>query len=406
MTTRLLSAQKSRSATFIAAGLVWSLGILIVNILPVVFQALHESRGLSDEQLGAIGTAFVLGSGITSAAGPFWVYRLNPRWASVAALLATAAGFAGVAFLSAPSNQVYWWFAIGLANGCVATPAFTALGYGKNPLRAYSLALFVSTAIASVASFTLPLLVARFGDRGLLTALAVLFVLALPLALMLSSVWTNASALPEASAHAPTLPESSITRRVTLASPLLAALAGSIFTGVFMGGIYNFADAIATTVGVQAHAVGLIVAVSLVGALAGALLPSILSERVNSTIVIGGASLVVMSCYLGMMSGSTILFGVAFVIHGGFSTLIYTYYLGVVRRLDFTNRIYVAYPALQSLGLAAGTSFAGMVLARYSPTVLFVVSAALVTATWLCLAIAQWLAAPSRVRRGAMATGS
>ncbi|MFX1766381.1 hypothetical protein PWP93_28125 [Paraburkholderia sp. A1RI-2L] len=397
MTTHSLRAQQSGRATFIAAGLIYSVGSLIINVLPVVFQALHESLGLSDEQLGAIGTAFVLGSGMASAAGPFWVYRWNPRWVSIVALLVAAAGLLAAAFLSAPSSQVYWWFGIGVANGFVATPAFTALGCTKNPLRAYSLALFASAAIAAVASFALPLLVPKFGDRGVLAAIAAIFALGLPLASMISNVWAHPGNSPEAAAAAPVQSEHAIRRRTTLASPILATLAAAIFTGVFMGGIYNFVDAIATTVGVSTQAVGFIVAGCLVSSLMGTLLPSFLGERLKSVVVIGGASVVVMACYVGMMSGSTILFGMAFVIHGCFATLIYTYYLGVIRRLDFTHRVYVAYPAVQALGLAAGTTFAGLVLARFSPAVLFAGSAALVIATWLCLVIAEWLAVPSRV---------
>jgi hypothetical protein len=58
MTTPRLPEQKSNRAAFFSDGLLWSLGILIVNILPVVFHALHHGRGLSDKVLGALGTAF------------------------------------------------------------------------------------------------------------------------------------------------------------------------------------------------------------------------------------------------------------------------------------------------------------------------------------------------------------
>jgi len=83
------------------------------------------------------------------------------------------------------------------------------------------------------------------------------------------------------------------------------------------------------------------------------------------------------------------LFGIAFVVHGVFGTLGYTYYLGAVRRIDVTNRIYVAYPAVQLLGIAAGTAFSGFLLARFTTMTFFGVSATLIVASWIVLLVAD-----------------
>lgn len=391
MTTPPTPARQSTRAAFISAGLIWSLGTLIVNILPVVFQALHHSRGLGADQLGALGTAFVLGSGTTSASSPFWVYRLSLTWISIGALFMAALALLGVAFLSGPHSQPQWWFMIGLANGCISTPSFTALGYAANPLRAYSQAIFASIMIAALASFLLPFVAAPFGDRGVLVAVAALFVLAMPCAFALSGI-----RLQPVSSHKPAergQPARRAGYRRALAAPILAAVAGSVFTGVFMGGIYNFADTIATTDGVPANAMGSIIAMSLISSLVGSILPSFLGERVHTTVMIGVATALAVTMYPLMGSHSATAFGIGFIAHGLIATLVYTYYLGVVRRLDFTNRIYVAYPAMQALGLAAGTSLAGCILARFTPSTQLGVSAALVVAAWLALVAAERLSA-------------
>lgn len=392
MTATPPPTRKASGIAFFCAGLLWSLGTLIINILPVVFQSLHQSRGLSEDHLGALGTAFVLGYGLTSASGPFWVYRSNTTWVSMCALVVAALGLLGVAFLSDGSNLTQWWFVVGLASGCISTPSFTVLGSAANPLRTYSLAIFASILIAALASFLLPLVAAPpSGDRCVLTAIAVLFVLAIPCAFALSNVRLQATASPRV--HAETLRNKarSAGYRLALGAPILAAVAGSVFTAVFMGGIYNFADTIAAADGVQAQAVGPIVAMSLIGSLAGSILPSILSERIHTTVIIGVASVVVVLMYPLMASHSATAFCIGFIIHGLVATLVYTYYLGAVRRLDFTNRIYVAYPAMQALGLAAGTAFAGFLLARATPTVLLGFSATLVMASWLVLVAAEKL---------------
>lgn len=389
MTTTPPSTRRSSGVAFVCAGLLWSLGTLIVNILPVVFQSLHQSRGLSESQLGALGTAFVLGSGMTSATGPFWVYRLNLTWVSIGSLLAAALGLAGVALLAGTSHQTQWWFAIGLASGCISTPAFTALGYAANPLRAYSIAIFASLVIAALASFLLPFLAVPFADRGVLMAIAALFVLAVPSAFALPNVRLQTAVPSSTRANTPRQQVHPAGYRLALAAPILAAVAGSVFTGVFMGGIYNFADTIATADSLQPQAVGAIVAMSLIGSIVGSILPSILGGQMHTTRIVGVASAVVVLTYPAMVSHSATAFGIGFIIHGLIATLVYTYYLGAVRRFDFTNRIYVAYPAMQALGLAAGTAFAGFLLTRSTPKMLFGVSAILVAASWLALIAAE-----------------
>lgn len=394
MTTTPTSARKSSGVAFVCAGLLWSLGTLIVNILPVVFQALHQSRGLSEDQLGSLGTAFVLGSGLTSASGPFWVYRSNVTWVSIGALLTASLGLLGVAFLSDASNQTQWWFVVGLASGCISTPSFTALGYAANPLRAYSLAIFASILIAALVSFLLPFVVVpSSGDRVVLMAIAAVFVLATPCAFALGKVRLQAASAPSMHADTPRNPARSAKYRLALAAPILTAVAGAVFTGVFMGGVYNFADSIATAGGVQAQAVGAIVAMSLIGSLVGSVLPSILGDRIPATVLIGVASTLVVLMYPLMASHSATAFGIGFIIHGLIATMVYTYYLGAVRRLDFTNRIYVAYPAMQALGLAGGTAFAGFLLVRSTPAMLFGVASVLVMASWLALIAAERLSA-------------
>lgn len=389
MTTIALPAMKFNRTTFVSAGLIWSFSILIIDTLPLVFQALGQGRGLSEDQLGVLGTAFVLGSGITSATGPFWVYRASPKWVSCISLLVAAVGLLGIAFSSAGTNLAYWWFLVGLANGCFATPSFTVLGYTENPLRAYSLALFTAIVIAALASYTLPLIVVQFGDSGMMLAIAALFVLAVPLALMLSDVRQGAAKVPAAQVDTSNSFARSSGYRLMFVAPVLAAAAGGAFMGIFMGGVYNFVGTLAAADGISAQAVGPIVAATLICSLAGSLLPSILGERIHATIMIGLSAAVVVFTYPFMMGHSAKVFGIAFVVHGVFGTLGYTYYLGAVRRIDVTNRIYVAYPAVQLLGIAAGTAFSGLLLARFTTMTFFGVSATLIVASWIVLLVAE-----------------
>lgn len=315
MTAIALPARtRAHRAALLTAGLLWSLGILITNIQPVVFEALHQSRSLSDSQLGSIGAAYVLGGALASGASPFWMPRLNPRWVSAGALVATALGLLGVAIWAKSDSLMIWWFAVGLANGFVATPAFAALGDTEDPVKTYSLALFAASVIAALASFGLPLFaLPLFGGKGVLIAIGALFALATPAAL--AQFDAQHRAYPDAPGVLGTSAERSKSRGTIwkAGGPLLAAVTGSVFTGVLMGAIYNFIGSIIVSQGLAFQTLGPIVALGLVGSLAGSILPSILGDRVRPDVAISLAGVAMVLSYPSMMSHSIILLGGGFI---------------------------------------------------------------------------------------------
>ncbi|WP_322058543.1 hypothetical protein, partial [Paraburkholderia sp. J63] len=308
------------------------------------------------------------------------------------ALPVTILGLLGIAFLSNAADQTYWWFAVGLATACIGAPSYTALGYAEDPLRAYSVALLVSLSIAAAASYALPLVVLpRFGDKGVLVTIAALFALGAPLVLKLS--YNRPTTAAASSGHAGTR-KHGVHRaggRLAVSVPILAALAGGIFTGVISGSIYDFVGPLASAVGIGAQTVGAVLAASLIAAIAAPMLPSLLGARIPDTSMISMSTVAVLLTYPAMMSHSPTIFATGFVVHCFFGTLGYTYYLGVVRRLDFTDRVYVAYPALQLVCIAGGTALAGFVLARFAPAMLFAVSAIAIGASWFAIVAAQRL---------------
>jgi hypothetical protein len=381
-----------------SAGSLWSIGILLPNIISIIFQATQQSRGVSESELGTLGAAFVLGRGIVIGTAPFWVYRSNPRWVSTGAILAAAAALLAVAFLFQSDQLGYGWFLVGLTSGCVATPAYTALGNSRDPLRAYSVALFGATLIAAIVAYLLPaVVVPHYGEQGALIIIAGLFLATIPCAAALRDwqfVGKNA-APPEAPSEV-----RSIEPRRTLAAPIVAAIAGAIFTGVVMGGVGAFVASIATANGIGSEAVGLFVAVALICSLAGALVPTAVGERFSVTMMIGVATVGIIGSYVAMTSASPVAFGIGFAAHATFATMGYVYYLGLVRSLDFTDRIYVAYPAIDAAAFAASAELAGQLLSRHSSHLLFLASGAALTACWIGAIVAQKIASfaagPSR----------
>jgi hypothetical protein len=158
-----------------------------------------------------------------------------------------------------------------------------------------------------------------------------------------------------------------------------------------MGAIYNFIGLIIASDGLGAQTLGPLVALGLVASLVGALLPSILGGRVQPVVGITVASVAIILAYPAMLSHALLVFSCGFVAHAIFGTLGYTYYLGAVRHFDFTNRIYIAYGAFQSVGLAGGTALAGFILGISTPMVLFGYAACFIIASWLAFFAAERL---------------
>lgn len=374
----------------LSAGSLWSIGILLPNILSLIFQATQQSRGIGESELGTLGAAFVIGRGIVIGTAPFWIYKSNPKLVTVWGIVATVAALLAVAFLIGSGELSYGWFLVGLTSGCVATPAYTALGNARDPLRAYSIALFGSSLIAAIVAYLLPtFIVPHYGEKGALIVIAALFLVMVPCAGMLRDaqfVGTNAARAETG--------EPSSARPGALAAALLVAVAGAVFTGVFMGGAGAFVASIANANGIDAKAVGLFVAFALIASLIGALAPSLIGKRVSPTAMIGIATGGIVASYGAMTSASPLIFGTGYVAHAIFATIGYVYFLGVVRALDFTDRIYVAYPAMDAAAFAASAALAGTMLSQSTPAMLFLVSGAVLTLCWLSALLATRLAAP------------
>jgi len=379
--------------TFVAAAVLWSAASLMVNILPVIFEALQHGRGLTAVQLGTLGTSFLLGTGVAPATGPFWVYRVDPRHVGGGAILTILIAICGFAATTGAGNAAYWWFAIGLASGALATPSYTALGYAPDPVRTYSLAYLTSIAFASLTAYGLSFIVLpRFGDKGVLIVIAILFAVAAPFVWSLRDVRVGSIARAQSLTH---LPHSEREGRypLELFPPIFAAFAGAAFTGIFMGGVYNFVASLALAARIDERAIGPIIATGMTISIGGAILPSVLGSRISSTVMIGLATAGMLVMYPLLMSRSVGIFGFGFAAHAFFGNLGYTYYLGVIRRLDFTDRIYVAYQALVILGLAVGAASSSYILSRYSPHCLFLIFGIVLTLTWFFLRIAENISA-------------
>ena len=370
----------SSFALLLCAGAIWTLAILFTNILPTILELLRETLTLNENEMGSIGSSYVLGHGIVVALGPFWVRRVPVVAISVGALLAVAGALLFMALSPHLSSLISGWFLVGVATGMIGTPTFAILGDTPNPTRTFSLALFGATLVATLASFALPLI-------SVLHAFvvgAMLFALAVPIAIGLRGNRIAAAPDPDASASAGSVSPG------TLAAPLLAMVAGAILLGVSWGGVYNFVGVIGTANGMNVAGASWLVASGLIGALVGSIAPALIGGRFGSPIVmISFAILAILLTYPALVLGQPDLFVAALAAQGALTTAALAYLLGIVRELDTTGRAYIAFPAIQALGTAAATKFTGWFLTHWSAAAFIAAAGALILLSWIILLAAH-----------------
>ena len=384
-----------------SAILIWSIGMLIQNILPVILQALAQDHGLNEEQLGAVGAVFVVGSGVTIGSGPLWIRASNWRQLSGWSLLITALLVAGVAALTGYIALLTAFLMLGLLTGLVQTPSFAVLGDTAEPARAFGAALFASLLLAAALSFTLPTLVApRLGTTGLLAVIALLTLISVPAVRALPT-----RALPGPVVGTQSTRVSLWDDKRALAVAILATLAGAVYNAPVLA-IYYMTAPIAAANGISEKIVGPLIGAGIVLSMVGALIPSFLGNRVRCLTMIGVSSLAIVAlAFPAMTSRSALLFGAGYLLFIPSWGLGFTYLLAIARELDTTHRVYVAAPAAQAAGGALGSMVGGVVLARYGQVAFFELAAALLLVSFLvCLGASRLFVANAKGFTGAAAS--
>jgi len=383
--------------SIVGATIVWSIGLLLVNTLPLIFQVIEGRSKVNESALGALGALFVLGTALIISSGPLWIERANWRWVSIGGLIAASAAVIAAMLASDFTVLAFCFFVMGVSAGVVQTPAFAVLGNSRDPVRAFSIALFVSMLLPAILSIGVPAkLIVSDGGLNLLGVIAVIFVVAVPFAWVLPGKHRK-SVTDISTGVLPASPLIGAKIRLrdygaATAAPIVASVAGGLFTGVIMA-IYAFVGSIAVANGISPEVTGTLLGLGLIGALGGALLPAVVEKWIKPTSGIGIAVVALILAYPALLSNSPKVFTTAFVFHCVFATAGFAYFLAMVRSIDPTHRIYVGYPAVKSAGIAGATVAAGALLTNFNPATLFIFAGSCLIASWLLWLFALRLSA-------------
>lgn len=262
------------AATAILAGVAASvIGASYYNLMPLYLGMAQDFRGLSNREIGLIGTVFFIGFTLTTAAGFFWIRRFNWKLTGVAAGLIGAAGLLVGALNESYAVLLAGIFVAGGALSMVYGIGTTALGDTSNPARWYGVKISCEALFGAVLLFFLPsTVIAVWGFVGLIWALVIAILVLAPLLLMLPS--GDGGTETEITMTADPEPTSRIA--------VWSALLGCVFFMCGQSVMWSFMERIGNESGFESAAVGRLLAVTLVCALSGSMLAAALGGRLGA----------------------------------------------------------------------------------------------------------------------------
>jgi len=370
-----------------AAIMASAVGALFYNLLPLYLGTAQDYRGLDNRAIGFLTSTFFIGYNAVTISAFFWIRRVNWRYviaASVPTIL--IALYIGTSLDSYTSLLI----SIAVAGGafaaiyCVGT---TILGDTSNPHRWYAVKIAAESLSGAALLLILPsTAIAHWGFNGTVLGMIIAILLLSPFLL-----WTPARGNKrlEREIRSIEIPDP-IPRKLRVQTPYIwgAILALLIFcSGVTT--IWAFVERIGANGGHDAAAVGLLLSVSLMFAVAGSLAAAVMGGHFgNVTPFIAGA--VVFLASLAFLSSAqqfalyatgTCMVAFAF----GFMVPIA---ITEIAQLDFDGRYVVLSVPAFGIGSMLGPGITGLLTQSGSYTPLLVFCAAVVIVSSALLAFA------------------
>jgi predicted MFS family arabinose efflux permease len=262
------------SAPVILAALAISaIGALFYNVLPMFLGTAQDFRGLGNQQIGFISSAFFLGYNAVTIWAFFWIRRWSWRTVTWVALPIALAGL-----ITGAWSESYLML---LVTTVVAGGGFAALyGIGttvladtSNPARWYGVKIAAEAFPGAVLLFVLPAtLIPDHGFAGVVYGILIVCALLFPLLLTLPA--HGLKERDQVSEEQLQAEFAAIDRR-----PIWSALAATFLFFTAASGMWAFIERMGNALEFSADAIGTLLSITLLFATAGSLLTAWLGER-------------------------------------------------------------------------------------------------------------------------------
>ena len=331
-----------------------ALGAMTYNLLPLFLGTAQDFRGLSDQEVGILGSSFYAGFTLATITAYYWIRRFSWRVISFSAI-PVAAG----ALVAADLTQSYLFMAIAIA---VAGGAFsvlygvgtTVLGDTSRPARWYGLKIASEAGLGAILLLILPgTVIQRWGFGGLMAAMAIVLIALSPLL----------AGLP---ARGIKRAETSAARQGQLLAPALRLALwlglGAVLMYLFCTTmIWAFVERVANDTGFDAVATGNVLSLSLVLAICGSLGAMVLGDRFGLALPLAiAASLLLVSLVLLGGMGSLAAYAAATCLFTFSFGLGIPYTVSVVADLDVDGRFVVLTVPAIGIGVMLAPALGGV----------------------------------------------
>ena len=334
----------------VSACYLMAIGGLEFCIMPIFLGAMATHLSYSEQQVGFVGAAYLLGFVLTSFSGVFWARRISWRYGTLASALVACLAYLVCLVVGDYNVILMMIFIVGCTRGVFYAISICSLGDGEEAERYFALGTLASMAFAGVGMLLLPYAIAKWEMAGLILPMVVLSAIAIFLI----------QSLP---VHGMERATSEQSGKSGMNIQVFVGLCALLIFWIGMGGVWAFLERIGNASGLSAQSIGIVLAVSYGAVIAVAALAAWLGDRAGRGIPI---FIGIVGMWMGIMCMNQQLTSVTYMM----ASLLfqcgwifsYPYMMAVINKGDVTGRFVPLIAAAQGLGAAVGSGLGGSII--------------------------------------------
>ena len=324
-----------------------AVGGLEFSIMPLFLGGMATHLLFSEQQVGFIGSAYLIGFTLTSFSAVFWSRRIN--WRS-AILIAAVVAFVSYGIATATGSLLMILvliFSVGCSRGVFYAISICSLGDREMVERSFAWGSVATMVLAGLGMLVLPYIMQKWLIYGLLIPVMSVSVVAAVLVRWLP-VRSRKRDNPTQST------QSGKTLQVFL------GLLGLLIFWIGMCGIWAFLERIGNASGLSPQSIGTVLAVSYVAVILVAFLAAWLGDRIGraAPIFIGMATMLAGIVYMDRTLTFVAFMSASILFQTGW-IFCYPYMMAVINKADISGRFVPLIAAAQGLGASLGSGLGG-----------------------------------------------
>ena len=256
--------------TVIVAGIgAFAAGALLFNTLPLVLGVTADAMALSSQQIGWLGTAYLLAFIVISPPAVFLMQRINWRRINVISSISVSLFLIVAAKVEVYTTLIVVFFLIGLGKSMLFAQGNRVLGATSDPDRLVGIGYFISLVIPAGLLFLYSnLVIPQWGHAGVYVITALVIIL-----LATASPWLPS----DGGASKPDGHQA----RGNLTADIVFGLLSLTFFFVGAAALWTFIERIGVSKGIEQSTVGTILSIGLIVTAFASLLPMITEGKIS-----------------------------------------------------------------------------------------------------------------------------